>query len=468
MSIFKRVAGLVGFAAFLFTLQSASVAQDTVQHEMKLDETIKAACHSYMIDALPDALSWLKDQVFENSPFCKRIEAAYDQEDISDTLQEQYKRKSALEPSLDRSKKNDRTLTITIECQSEYMCLESRIRFKDTAHAVSQAAYDKVAAYCEGRYGCIQAFFDEWPRDIPKQQAQVSKKGLSFESVLKSSLTPKGAPKAIDTQAAIPDASPQVSTSAVSLPIGNKPTTANLKLNHAIKDQCFCSLGAGECFDNPYGPIKKRLAQIEEQRRGVCMTWQAQYADVVQSSTVDNDKMDEDLVYMQKYVSDADERGYDLIRLAKEDFQRIKYRVRNNLPFKNTFEEKRADKLASGPSANVGEAPDGFGTESSNMKTAIVADAQNKKTSAFLFHPERMTFSAAKAFCQSKGMHLPSVAEAKPHLKEMIPLGDPFWGIWTTDQTAPDKIVGRYRTLRNNGFTEGENPTFASRVFCFS
>ncbi len=474
MSIFKRTAICIGAAVLAFSLQNTSYAQNTAQFEGKLDETLKSACHSYMIDALPDAFSWLKNQIFENSPFCNRINSAYGKEEINDALQEEFRRTSASEPSLDRSKKQERNLNIIIECQSEYMCLESRIRFRDTPNAVSQKTYDAVAGYCDRRYGCIQAFFDEWPRDIPKTDPKLAKKLVTFESILKSNLVPKRPNvETLANQQTAHQKKPKKSSatnenSFVKAETQN-PSPQILNLNKNIESQCECSMRRSSCFDNPYGPIKKRLAQIEDQRSQVCSRWQTLYGSLGQSSLVDSDIVQTDLDYAEKFIRDADQRGYALIRLAKEDFERIKYRVRKKLPFKNTFEDAKADMLANGPSNSVGPTPARFEGDQSSQQAKLAEDNQQgqQKTSAFLYHPTRLTFADAKAFCQSKGMHIPTVAEAKPHLKEMVPLGDPFWGIWTTDQTAPDKIIGKYRTLRNNGFTEGEHPTFASRVFCF-
>ncbi len=461
---FLYIAGLL----FVTSLNTAG-AQDINQYEKRLDKTIKTACHSYLVDALPNALSWLRDEIYEKSPFCKRINAADDAEDINDALQEQFSRRSASDPTLDLSKKRDRRLNITIDCRSEYMCMESRLRFQDTANPVSQKQYDVVAQYCGGRYGCIQAFFNDWPQKLPNAKAKDAAKMLTFDNILNPALTPKGTQisPATTVQPVQNNVAKAAPAAPAPLPTGQRASNQNQQLSQNVKAKCTCSLNGRPCFDNPYGPIRKRMAQIEAQRLSICTAWQGTYGNLAPSSPVSNEQMQADLTYSLSYIKDADARGNHLIRLAAEDFERIRYRAAKRIPYRNTFEEAKADQLASGPSQDVGPAPDGFGEQQFAQSKATTPTAATSKPADFLYHPQRLNFADAKAFCQSKGMHLPTVAEAKAKLAQMRSLGDPYWGIWTTDQSSSDKMVGRYRTLRNNGFTEGEFAQNAQRVFCF-
>ncbi len=446
------------FLAGMFVTQPAA-AQNIEAQEQKLDETIQSACHSYLVDAIPDALSWLKGQIYENSPFCKRVNSAYDSQDINDAMKDQFARVTSPGGTLDLSKKHDRDLKITIECKSEYMCMESRLRFLETANPVSQKQYGVVAEYCDGRYGCIQSFFDRWPTSLPTIRKAEKDKLLTFSSILDK-----------PQQAASTAVNPSVSSQQVFVTSGAKPTQENLAVNRKVARQCDCSLAGRPCFDNPYGPIRKRLAKIEEQRLSVCQAWQETYEGIGETQSVNNERMKAEVNYSHKYIRDADKRGENIIYLAKEDFERITYRARKRLPFRDTFEHRKADRLASGPSVSVGATPIGFGQSSVAQQRKTVVEqvkGQEKSGSKIVYSPQRLTWKEAGAFCAGQGMHLPTVQEAKKRLKELTQ-GDPYFGIWTTDRTQPDRLSNRYRTLRSIGTTEGANIYQKHRVFCFS
>ncbi|WP_343559955.1 hypothetical protein [Kiloniella sp. b19] len=177
-------------AALTLTLALANIqpaqGQGTASLNNQLDAAIQAACHSYLVDALPNALSWLQDQIYKNSPFCNKALKAHDNEELGDLLQERFQGYRKGDVQLDLSKKHDRDLNVTIECDSEYMCMESRLKYQDTDHPVSQKDYDQVRDYCLERYGCIQAFFTDWPQSLPVPQKAEDLKLVSFDSLLQA------------------------------------------------------------------------------------------------------------------------------------------------------------------------------------------------------------------------------------------------------------------------------------------
>ncbi|MEP3246569.1 MAG: hypothetical protein ABJN40_16365 [Sneathiella sp.] len=349
MSSFPRFLAAASILSSVFA--TSLQAQETAGFEKKLDKTIKAACHGYLVDAIPDALQWLREEIYKKSPFCQRVNKAYDNQDINDAIQAEFTKKSKPGNTLDLSKKHDRDLAITIECQSEYMCMESRLRFLGTGAPVNQKSYARVADFCGGRYGCIQAFFDKWPTKLPTAKEGDKSKILTFSSILKT----KGE-NPIDQSS-----SERASSNSAVVGSGVKSTSNTFKSKQKASQRRNSSASGAE------------LAAVS-----------------VGQSAKD-----------QKSVSATDQ---------------------------NKASEMESKKI--------------------------------------VFSAKRLTYAKAKAFCESKGMHLPTVPEAKAK-RAQLQSGDPYWGIWTTDQTQSDRLINRYRTLRNNGFTEGAGRHTEQRTFCF-
>jgi hypothetical protein len=168
------------------SLALPAIAQDTDGFERELDQTIRAACHSFMVDAIPDAFSWLRTEIYENSPFCQRVRNSADLEAFGEVVQDTFQRLGPDDARLDLSQKQDRDLNVTIECDSEYMCMEIRLAFQETDTPVSLSDYLAVQAYCDGRYGCIQAYFQDWPAPLPVPTPIADAEMIRFNEVVLS------------------------------------------------------------------------------------------------------------------------------------------------------------------------------------------------------------------------------------------------------------------------------------------
>mgnify|MGYP003148889445 CR=1 FL=1 len=333
----------------LMTVGFGSVsAQDTAALEKDLDKTIRAACHSFMVDAIPDMFSWLRNKIYENSSFCKKINSAYDSTDINAAIQGEYRQATAPGGGLDLSKKHDWDLNIVIECDSEYMCLESRRRHFRSSNPITQAQYDKVATYCDGRYGCIQAFFDKWPAPIPDIKTVDQNRVPTFSNLVGDGIAPSEADQSKENEAA-----------------ADMPATAQL----------------------------------------------------------------------------------------------VSQRPTATKPATSAAPTNQTENKAPSSSAK---------TEASTANTLP----------ALLFGPKRMKFFTAKKYCESRGMHLPTIAEGKARFSDILKTKlDNYFRIWTTDQNASDKYVNRYRTLRIDfdvrkvsgdvNITEGESMHREMGFFCF-
>lgn len=334
----------------LSTIMSVSVssitqAQGTAKFEAALDITIRSACHSYATDKLRDNLSWLKSLIYENSPFCSRIKTASDTQDINDAMQDEFKKIPKSGSKIDFSKKQERGMHITIDCRSEYMCMETRMKYLDSQNPVDQKSYNHVSAFCQERYGCIEAFFKDWPTLLPAHQPAETSTEVTFASILGS-----------------PDGQTPV---APPTPASTAPQTTATQLSATATS-----------------PITKTLTPKSS------------------------------------------------IQKAVEQPVKAKTQITK--------------------------------TKNPDTKTASIASSQI----AQLIFGNNMTWNNAMRFCKSKGMHLPTIAEGKQRLPELR-TRDPYLGIWTTDQNASDRIIGRYRTLRDNGYTDGQRATTSQRVICF-
>ena len=460
-------------------------AQDTERFSGDVARTIQAACHSFIVDALPDAVAWLREDIYQNSPFCRSLDAAGDMEAFGETVQEAYNRLGPDDPRLDLAGRVDRYLAITIECQSEYMCMETRLKFLGSDNPVDQAAYDTVSAYCDGRYGCIQAYFSRWPAPLPAPKALSEIAMARFEKEVgppgQADMPPAqqvaSAPEMSSEQPPAVDPVQPISAAPVSPAAPEEPVAsptpaapAELEapptgeiskridtLNASLQSNCRCSLAGAPCFDNPYGPVRTHIQQVEEQRLRYCKAWD----DLSRGGIAPSDQTQataDQLSQLLKSVTDADDRGEQIIQIAMEDFEIIKYRVRNNLPFKPMPErDKMVEQLAADPS------PPPTQTEQTASSTGTDGTAQSDEPEFIM--GQRQGWEQAGAFCSSIGRRLPTVAEARD-LRTKIPDEDWYFGLWTSEAHYVDAYVKRYKTMRPNGRTEGEDRSWEARVAC--
>lgn len=335
-------------------LSSIAQAQSTAKFEAALDITIQSACHSYATDKLRDNVSWLKSLIYENSPFCDQIKATPDAQDINDAMQQEFEKRADSGTPIDFSKKQERGMNITIDCRSEYMCMETRMKFLDSQNPVDQKSYRHVSAYCQERYGCIEAFFRDWPTPLPALKPAEASPEVTFASILGGPDGQVPVAASEPTSTAYQATAPQPSAAATTT------TATSQSAASAIKTL------------TPKPPIQKA---------------------VVQPATP------------------------------------------KTQPTKTTKPV---------------------------TQTASVATSQVTQ----LMFGDNMMWSNAMRFCKSKGMHVTTVAKAKTRLPELR-TRDPHLGIWTTDQNSSDKLIGRYRTLRDNGYTDGQRATTNQRVICF-
>jgi hypothetical protein len=392
------------------------------------------------------------------------VRAAYDKAALGDVIQSAFDRNAVTGGDLDLSKKHDRDLNITIECDAEYMCIESRVKFLDTETPVTQKQYDAVRDYCGGRYGCIEAFFREWPRDIPAKvtkdaAASPSVSGLSFSSLLNKQQPASASPAGSQTTG--------VEASEIKLVTASKPSEDLLASNRKIRQKCGCSLSGQACFDNPYGPIRNQLAQIEQQRATVCQSWQAAYGSMTSATPVERELAVTDLERVEGAMDQIDRRGLKIIDMARKDFEYIQWLVskgrsgplREYLPEVNRIANDWTPVTISGrvnlPGANAGTG------------TATSSTAEQTRTQNAIVQGPLLDWAGAKAYCQSRGMQLPTLAMAAARRSD-LQSGDPWYGVWTSDQTGTDRLGRQARTFRsNNGDNQGAPVAEKHRTFCF-
>ncbi|MCR9220497.1 MAG: hypothetical protein NXI21_09745 [Alphaproteobacteria bacterium] len=470
---------------FLVSLAAASViasgvqAQDIPEFEGEVDRTIRSACHGFMVDALPDAVSWLRDAIYEGSPFCRRVLGAGDLEAFGDAVQDAYAQLGPGDVRLDLTQERDRDLNVTIECDSEYMCMEMRLKLQETETPISQQDYDVVSAYCDGRYGCIQAYFENWPAPLPTpmpiERAEMTRFSQVIPPAALASLStiPEAAPTpAPESPAAAepggaarpvqqedpPALASEPAQAASALPASAQPEPGadaaraqRIKaLNTSLRRSCQCSLSGQPCFDNPYGPVRSQIQAVEDQRLRQCRAWDRLAAESGGVASHASDAVDR-LESIQSAVTSADERGAQIIRLSAADFQRIRERVALGLPFVADPEfDRTVNELAMAPpSASLRQtaAASGGGQETETAGAAEEA--------LFIMGP-RQVWSEATAFCERLGRRLPSVAEGRT-LHEKIPETDWWFGMWTSDVSYQDAYVQRIRTVRPGGAPATEN-----------
>jgi hypothetical protein len=440
-------------AASLFATVTATgaLAQDTAEFEGEVDRAIRSACHGFMVDALPDAVSWLRDAIYENSPFCRRIQGAADQEAFGEAVQDAFADLGPDDVRLDLSQERDRDLNVTIECDSEYMCMETRLAFQETDTPVSQRDYDTVGAYCDGRYGCIQAYFRNWPAPLPTPMPIARAEMTRFGHVIPPPAPPAApaAPEQVVEQAAEPAPEPSVAA----LPEPAEPASDSgladriAALNASLTRSCRCSLSGAPCFDNPYGPVRSHIQAVEDQRRRQCIAWDTTTSDGVAPDVETADR----LAGIQSAVADADARGAGIIQLAAEDFRRIQDRVARGQPFVDTLEVDKIEALAAEPPATGAPRTAAAPSEIPPAEPAETAPAED----LFVLGP-RLVWGDATAYCERLGRRLPTVAEGRA-LHDKIQEADWWFGMWTSYVSYSDAFVQRIRTVRPGGWQSTEN-----------
>lgn len=160
----------LALGCLLWAAAPAMAADDLDGLEARVDETIRSACHGYLVDALPTSLDWLKAHLYADSPLCRTVQR----------LPEDVPAGRALGPSGYRTDAAgyamyaEQTMDMDMDCRYEWMCIHVRSRHKTAKDPVRQHEYDAVRMHCRGDYGCIERFFDNWPQPLPRTQYQSS------------------------------------------------------------------------------------------------------------------------------------------------------------------------------------------------------------------------------------------------------------------------------------------------------
>lgn len=277
-------------ALLVLCASTAARAQDLDAFEVQLDETIRSACHGYLLDALPVALDWLRERIDTKSNLCRRVRALAEDEPLASARGDLRR---AFGPEL--GSRVDRGIAEDIACDGEWMCVYVRTRFRESASPVDQASYDRVAAHCGARYGCIEAFFEDWPRAMPPPPAPDT--GLGFGELLgrPSAAAPSpgaaigfGAPRAADAPPAV--AAPASAAFASSGPDAGAPATdlgsvladrrarkvalARARLSDAasaLQSACRCTFAGDGCYTLPSEALLERARSAERERQRLCL-----------------------------------------------------------------------------------------------------------------------------------------------------------------------------------------------------
>lgn len=277
----------------LVTLSLAASAQDTpeISFDQKTRDTIRSACHGWTVDMLPEALSWAKQWIDKNSPFCKDVLAQGYELDLESTV-----RRHKVPFTSERSKQIDRiyeawrfrNMQMDMECRNEYMCLQVRREMADKNIPVTQVQYDQVAKHCHGRYTCIERWFKEkWEngvRTLPtvasKAPARVeASRGLDIETLMNGG----GAASTDELSHDVaygPDADfGNIHEGRQRIKVDNKKEEI-LRANDKLHAACQCTDNADGCyrartFDNPQ-IAKSMMAAIQRfhaDKTSTCNAW---------------------------------------------------------------------------------------------------------------------------------------------------------------------------------------------------
>jgi hypothetical protein len=191
----------------------------------------------------------------------------------------------------------DRDIEEDIACDGEWMCVYVRSRYRDTSSPVDQAGYERVAEHCDGRYGCIEAFFEDWPRALPPPSTTDT--GLRFADLLDRD-PPRPAPSRGEIGFGAPrrsDAGTSRTTehaafsgsvrdeSAPATDLGSvladrrarEVSSARARLSEtasALQDACRCTFAGDGCYTLPSESLLERAHAAERDRQRICLEGQ--------------------------------------------------------------------------------------------------------------------------------------------------------------------------------------------------
>jgi hypothetical protein len=134
------------------------------------DETIKSACHGYVLHELAERLAgWFGS----DSPLCRRVSAGEPPRQAIAALRAHG---LSAPPSSGSGAAAFRSLPdrIAMECDNDVLCQRERRRAEGMGHPLDMAAYQRVRSHCEsiaysalgvsqGVYGCIEQALADWP-----------------------------------------------------------------------------------------------------------------------------------------------------------------------------------------------------------------------------------------------------------------------------------------------------------------
>lgn len=157
----SRSGSLGGIGLVIAMLLAAPPARsETDELEETLDDTLRDACHGWIATEAFDALA--RGVGLERSPRC-------DPDAASPSTPAWPARPEARPsgPPRDLGPRHDPNLDIEIECEMEFMCVQSRVGARRAGYPLSQADYERIALHCDQRYGCIEDWLEDWPRPLP-------------------------------------------------------------------------------------------------------------------------------------------------------------------------------------------------------------------------------------------------------------------------------------------------------------
>lgn len=157
-------------ALFIFLPPVSAQGIDIEGQEKMTDSGITDACHGFVVEMFA-----------EQTGRC-----AAKQEDNTHSTAEPKKPSKITSSNIELGEKQEKDLDITIECQSEYMCMEQRVRLRNAGTPISQIDYNTVAQHCEKHYACIEYFLRDWPKPLPNVNKQTTGLGLTFDDLSKS------------------------------------------------------------------------------------------------------------------------------------------------------------------------------------------------------------------------------------------------------------------------------------------
>ena len=330
MKLKHRLTGLLCLALIL-SFSHGSRAQFSIEDfETQLDFTIRSACHGYMIDAIPDFFEDQREWLNRNTPFCQTVRTLPDSESSvtffwqeKARVAEQDQATPAPTPEY-RGKFESRMRAyyeqqqgLDIECQ-DWMCQHVRLEAWNKGNPISLADYNKVVDHCEGSYGCIEEWFQGWPRALPQNKVV-----LSLDTLLEADATSTAA--AAGTQPAAPStglslddlldggsAAPEVATTlapdtapattSTGLSLDNILTERNQyevaqiqtkidRISQRLKKTCDCSLQNSGCYELPSRDLLDTANGIEQQRYDQCTEWQTAKANKAETEEQANKQL---------------------------------------------------------------------------------------------------------------------------------------------------------------------------------